>query len=83
MEIVESVPSSKVALKLDFLKPFEAHNQVDFMLEPKGDSTNVTWRMQGPSPYFVKIVHVFMDMDKMVGNDFETGLANLKTSAEK
>ena len=83
MEITEAVPSSKVALKLDFLKPFEAHNTVDFTLEPKGDSTNVVWAMQGPTPYFVKIVHVFMDMDKMVGKDFEAGLVNLKAAAEK
>jgi uncharacterized protein YndB with AHSA1/START domain len=83
MEITESTPSSRVALKLDFLKPFEAHNQVDFTLEPKGDATGVTWRMQGPTPYFAKIVHVFMDMDKMVGKDFEAGLTNLKASAEK
>ena len=83
MEITEAVPSSKIALKLDFLKPFETHNTVDFTLEPKGDMTNVTWAMQGPTPYFAKIIHVFMDMDSMVGKDFESGLANLKTAAEK
>ena len=83
MEIAESLPSSKVALKLDFLKPFEAHNQVEFTLQPKGDATSVTWNMQGPTPYFAKIFHVFMDMDKMVGKDFEAGLANLKAVAEK
>ena len=83
MEITESVPSLKVAIKLDFLKPFETSNTVDFTLEPKGDATNVTWRMQGPTPYFAKIIHVFMDMDKMVGKDFEAGLADLKTAAEK
>jgi uncharacterized protein YndB with AHSA1/START domain len=83
MEIAESVPPSKVTLKLDFLKPFEAHNIVEFTLEPKGDSTNVTWAMQGDTPYFAKIIHVFIDMDSMVGKDFETGLANLKAAAEK
>ena len=83
MEIAVSLPTSKVALKLDFVKPFEAHNQVEFTLEPKGDATSVTWNMQGPTPYFAKILHVFMDMDKMVGKDFETGLANLKAVAEK
>ena len=83
MEIAESVPPSKVTLKLDFLKPFEAHNIVEFTLVPQGDSTNVTWAMQGPTPYFAKIIHVFMDMDSMVGKDFETGLANLKAVAEK
>jgi uncharacterized protein YndB with AHSA1/START domain len=83
MEITQAVAPSKVDLKLDFLKPFEAHNTVAFTLEPKGDITNVLWSMEGPTPYFAKIIHVFLDMDKMVGNDFETGLANLKAIAEK
>jgi hypothetical protein len=83
MEIAESVPPSKVAIKLDFAKPFEAHNLVEFTLEPKGDVTNITWVMQGDTPYFVKVIHVFLNMDSIVGKDFETGLANLKTVAEK
>jgi hypothetical protein len=83
MEIAESVPPSKITIKLDFVKPFEAHNIVDFTLEPEGDSTDVTWSMQGDTPYFAKIIHVFINMDRMVGKDFETGLANLKAIAEK
>jgi len=83
MEIAESVPPSKVVIKLDFAKPFEAHNTVEFTLEPKGDATNITWAMRGDTPYFAKIIHVFFDMDSMVGKDFEAGLANLKTLAEK
>ena len=83
MEIAESVPPSKVALNLDFVKPFQAHNLVEFTLEPKGDATNVTWAMQGDTPYFAKIIHVFINMDKMVGKDFEAGLANLKAIAEQ
>ncbi len=54
-----------------------------FTLEPKGDVTNVTWAMEGPVPYFAKIIHVFINMDSMVGKDFEAGLANLKSVAEK
>ena len=83
MQIAESVAPSKVALNLDFVKPFEAHNIVVFTFEPRGDTTNVTWTMQGPTPYFAKIIHVFMDMDSMVGKDFESGLASLKAAAEK
>ena len=83
MEIAESVPSSKVVLNLDFVKPFEAHNLVVFTLEPKGDTTNVTWAMQGDSPYVAKIIQLFVSMDKMVGKDFEAGLANLKAAAEQ
>jgi len=83
MEIAESVPPSKVVLNLDFVKPFEAHNLVVFTLEPKGDATNVTWAMQGDSPYVAKIIQLFVSMDKMVGKDFEAGLANLKAAAEQ
>jgi hypothetical protein len=54
-----------------------------FTLEPKGDTTHVRWTMQGNTPYFAKIIHLFFDMDKMVGKDFEAGLAGLKTVAEK
>ncbi len=82
MEIAESVAPSKVAIKLDFVKPFEAHNIVEFTLEPKGDSTNVTWAMQGPMLYISKLITVFVSMDSMVGKDFEAGLANLKTVTE-
>ena len=83
MEITESSPSSRVTIKLDFVKPFEAHNIVEFTLEPKGDSTNVTWAMHGPNPYLAKVMSIFFSMDRMVGKDFETGLANLKAVAEK
>jgi len=83
MEITRSASPSLVALNLDFTKPFEAHNKVEFTLEGKGDSTHVTWTMRGPVPYVAKIVHVIFDMDKMVGKDFEAGLASLRTIAEK
>jgi hypothetical protein len=82
MEIAESAPPSKVTITLDFFKPFEAHNTVEFTLEPKGDATIVTWAMQGDTPYFAKIIHVFIDMESMVGKDFEAGLANLMAVAE-
>jgi uncharacterized protein YndB with AHSA1/START domain len=83
MEIRESSPPGKVLIKLDFLKPFEAHNTAEFTMVPKGDTTDVTWAMYGPSPYFSKIMQTFMSMDKMVGGDFEKGLANLKAAAEQ
>jgi len=82
MEITEST-AQKVAMDLDFVKPFEAHNTVTFTLAPKGDATDVTWSMSGPVPYFAKILHVFVDMDRMVGSQFESGLANLKAVSEK
>ena len=82
MAITEASPS-RVAMDLDFVKPFEAHNKVVFTLVPKGDATEVTWAMQGPLPYVAKVVHVVFDMDGMVGKQFETGLANLKAVTEK
>ena len=83
MEILESSPPSKVRIKLDFLKPFEAHNQAEFTLAPGAGSTQVTWAMYGPQPYMMKIMGLFCGMDKMVGRQFEQGLADLKALAEK
>jgi hypothetical protein len=82
MEIVEAVPS-RIAIKLDFLKPFEAHNVAEFTLMPRGGATDVIWAMQGPNLFIGKVMSLFFDMDRMVGKDFETGLANLKTLAER
>jgi len=83
MEITETSPPSQVVIKLDFIKPFEAHNIAEFMMGSKDDSTNVTWAMHGPTPYMAKVIHVFFSMDSMVGKQFEAGLANLKAIAEK
>ena len=83
MEIEDSVAPSKVAIDLHFLKPFEARNVAEFTLASQGDATNVTWKMHGPSPYLSKVMTLFFSMDKMVGKDFETGLANLKAVAEQ
>jgi len=83
MEIMESTPASKIVTKLDFLKPFEAHNTAEYTLTPKGGATDVSWVMHGPSPFFSKVMQVFVSMDKLVGKDFEKGLANLKSVAEK
>jgi len=83
MEIAESVPPSRVRIKLDFVKPFEAHNLVDFTLEPRGEATQVTWAIHGPSPYVSKLIGIFVSMDSMIGRDFEAGLADLKAVAEK
>lgn len=83
MEIIESLPPSMAVLKLDFVKPFEAHNNVEFTLTPQADSTLVTQAMYGPSPYISKLMTLFFSMDKMVGEKYEEGLANLKASAEK
>ncbi len=83
MEIIEATPPRKIVIKLDFLKPFEGHNTAEFTMDPQGDNTNVTWAMYGPSPFMFKVMGLFMNMDKMIGDDFAVGLANLKAVAEK
>ena len=83
MEVVEATPSSRIRIKLDFLKPFEAHNVAEFSLTPKGDQTEVVWAMSGPQPLMAKIMSLFFSMEKMVGPDFEQGLAALKVQAER
>ena len=85
MEILDASSSSKITIKLDFFKPFEGHNTAEFTFVPEREAaaTNVIWVMQGPSSFMSKVMQVFMDLDKMIGRDFETGLANLKTLTEK
>lgn len=83
MEILEATPHSLVHIKLDFIKPFEGHNIADFTLAPDGDGTKVTWTMDGPQPFMGKVFCLFMNMDKMIGTQFETGLNNLKAASEK
>jgi len=83
MEILESVPSSRIVIKLDFISPFEAHNTAEFTLTSKDGATHVHWVMHGPNTFMGKVMSVFMDMDKMVGPDFEAGLAGLRAQTEK
>lgn len=83
MEILDATPSSKIVIKLDFFSPFEAHNTAEFTMQPKGNATNVTWAMQGPVPYMMKIMHMFMNMDRMCGDQFQQGLTSMKAVAEK
>ncbi len=83
MEILDASAPSKIVIKLDFFTPFEGHNTAEFTMLPQGDATNVTWLMHGPLPFVGKIMHVFINMDRMVGKDFEIGLANLKRLAER
>ena len=83
MEITESLPASKIAIKLDFEKPFEAHNNVDFTFTLQGNATHVNWAMHGRQPFMLKVMSVFVSMDKLVGKDFEKGLVGLKSLAEE
>ena len=82
MEITESDPPSRVKLDLNFIKPFKSDNVTTFNLEPRDAGTNVHWTMDGPAPMMTKVMMVFMNMDKLIGRDFDEGLANLKRVAE-
>ena len=83
MEILDALEPSKIVIRLDFFTPFEAHNTAEFTMLPQGDATNVTWLMHGPAPFMSKMMQVFINMDNMIGKDFETGLANLKRLTER
>ena len=83
MELMQSTPASALAIKLDFIKPFEGHNIAEFTLKPQDDATLVHWAMHGPTPYVSKLMGMFLSMDTLIGRDFEAGLANLKAAAEK
>jgi len=83
MEIKEVQAPSRVAIQLDFTKPVEGHNVAEFALEPRAGGTQVSWSMRGPSPYLMKLLGIFVNLDRMIGSDFETGLANLKAIAER
>jgi hypothetical protein len=83
MEILDASAPAKIVIKLDFFTPFEGHNTAEFTMLPQGGATNLTWLMHGPAPFMAKIMHVFMNIDRMVGKDFEIGLANLKRLTEK
>lgn len=81
MEILESTPRN-VRIKLDFFAPFKASNVAEFTFTPQGGATDVVWSMTGKNVLIGKVMSVFMDMDKMVGGDFATGLASMKSIAE-
>jgi uncharacterized protein YndB with AHSA1/START domain len=83
MEILDASAPSKIVIKLDFFTPFEAYNTAEFTMLPQGDATLVTWLMHGPAPLMSKLMQVFINMDNMIGKDFETGLANLKRITER
>lgn len=80
--ITESKPNEMVGIKLEFLKPFASTSQVVFALKPEADKTTVTWTMNGNNDFMGKAFSMFMDMDAMIGKDFDKGLAQMKTIAE-
>ncbi len=82
MEIIGSKPASEVTMHLHMLKPMKAQNLITFTLKPAHEATEIVWSMEGRTPFFAKMLHLVCSVEKMVGRDFENGLANLKSLAE-
>lgn len=78
MDALEVTPTSRMVIKLDFIAPFEAHNTADFTSTEEGSATRLVWAMYGPQSFMNKVMTLFMKMDKLVGQDFEKGLAAMK-----
>ncbi len=83
LEITQAASPSEVKMRLVMTAPMKADNVVTFTIAPQGNGALVTWAMEGAAPFFAKCMGVVFNMDRMVGNDFEQGLANLKSRAEK
>jgi len=83
MKIIELTPPTRVRMSLEMHKPMHAHNLIEFGLRPDGGATVVSWSMEGRKPFIAKLLGVFIDMDRMIGKDFEQGLANLKAVVEQ
>lgn len=85
IELTGGQAPTRVGMRLHMIEPFEGRNEIAFTLVPQGsqgEATQVTWAMHGPSPYISKLIGIFIDMDHMIGRDFEAGLARLKAVAE-
>jgi uncharacterized protein YndB with AHSA1/START domain len=82
MTIVESRPAELVRFRLEFREPFESVADTEFVFRSAAGGTSVTWSMSGKNNFLARAMCLFMNMDKMVGGDFEKGLANLKAIAE-
>lgn len=83
MEVLEFNPPTKMVMSLNFVKPMQGKNTVEYTLEPQGEATKVTWLMYGPNDFMGKVMMVFMNCQDMCGKAFEEGLANLKRLCEK
>jgi hypothetical protein len=82
MTILESLPGEVIRIKLEFFKPFKATNTAEFTFKTEGTQTQVTWSMFGKNNFFSKAFSLFMDCEKMIGRDFEKGLANLDAASQ-
>ena len=82
MTVTDSSPSEMIRIKMEFLKPFASTSTAEFTFSPEGDHTVVTWSMEGRNNFMAKAIHLVMNMDRMIGGQFEKGLAQMKAVAE-
>jgi polyketide cyclase/dehydrase/lipid transport protein len=82
MTITDATPDQRAVMKLEFLKPWQSTCTTTFSFAPEGQSTRVTWAMDGTNNFMAKAMSLVMNMDKMIGPDFERGLASLRTVSE-
>lgn len=83
MTIVDSKPNERILIKLAFTRPMVSECDTEFAFKPEGENTAVTWTMSGKNDFVGKAFCLFMNMDKMIGSDFERGLANMDEAAKK
>jgi hypothetical protein len=83
MTIIESKPNERIRIKLDFVRPFAGTSDVEFTFLPEGDQTAVTWKMSGKNNFIAKAISLVMDCEKMCGEQFDLGLASIKSIVEK
>src|SRR5262245_22831488 len=81
--IIESRPNEVIRIKLEFLRPFKGISTAAFTFQPQGNQTAVTWSLIGNHNFIAKAIGLFLNMDKMIGGDFEQGLSNLKGVVER
>ena len=82
MAITESRPSDLIRVQMEFFKPYAGNGTAEFTFKPEGNQTAVTWSMTGQNNFMAKAIHLFMNMDKMIGGQFEKGLADMKSIVE-
>jgi hypothetical protein len=82
MTLTESRPSELIRIKMESFKPFAGISTAEFTFKPEGNQTAVTWRMSGENNFMAKAMHLFMNMDKMIGGQFDKGLAQMKSIVE-
>jgi hypothetical protein len=83
MTVTESRPAERIVLKLEFFRPFACTNRCEFTFASEGNSTYVTWNMTGKNNFISRVMGLFMNMDRLIGGNFEEGLGNLRRLAER